>query len=91
MKFLSGSSYHLRDKKPTIKPKPVVPCFSDSQPVADVPIPDVASACSMISAILGRLAETGGSVELDIPKGLSSVASHAKVQIPTLIKQQSVT
>ena len=32
------------------------------------------------------------TAELDIPKGLSSIASHVKVQIPTtLIKQQSAT
>ena len=37
---------------------------------------------SVVYAIIGRLAETGGSVELDIPKSTDSTTTRIKVHIP---------
>ena len=90
MNFLSGSSYHSRDtnikaKSRTVARKPTVTDIAPSSL-------DSGMSCSMISTVIGRLAETGGSVELDIPKATDSTSMHMKVHIPELrTTKQGVT
>ena len=97
MNFLSGSSYHSRDKtqqqqvtSKSAKLNISGPSESVTKGLGTSIVPnDVIpsdkyhdESSSVVYAIIGLLAETGGSVELDIPKSTDSTTTRIKVHIP---------